>query len=140
MADTIKASFHGVQDVRKDLESVRLGLGRELSALLRSGVDSVARKTSGLTPRGPGPQSLRDNLPHVAETISGVAIPTGVAVVSSHPAAPVLEYGGTISPRGVPITISQHAMAHRAGDAELPRLERDLTARVDALLRAHGLA
>lgn len=140
MADTIKAGFQGIQDVRRDLESVRLGLGRELTAVLRSEGDTLARKTSGLTPRGPGPQSARDSLPHVADTISGAALPGGVAIVSSHPAAPVLEYGGTIAPRGVPITIRQHAMAHRGGEQDLGRLESEVSRRVNALLTAHGLA
>lgn len=140
MASTIKASLEGTVEIRRDLESVRLGLGRELTALLRSEGDVIARRTVPLTPVGPGPQSPRDNLPHVASTISGAAIPSGVAVVSSHPAGPVLEYGGTIAPRGTPITIKQHAMAHKAGELDLPRLESEVSRRVNALLAAHGLA
>jgi hypothetical protein len=139
MAGEVTAAFQNIGEVRRDLDSVSLGLGRELAALLRSDVATVARKTSSLTVRGPGPRSLHDNLPHVAETITGVSIPTGVAVVSSHPGAGVLEYGGTISPRGVPIKIDEHGMAHAAGEAELPGLERRLTQRIDALLAAHGL-
>lgn len=140
MAQTIHAAFQGVTDVRNDLESVRLGLGKELTAVLRSEGDTVAREAAGLTPKGPGPQSARDNLPHVADTITGAALPTGVAIVSTHPAAPVLEFGGSISPRGHLIRFPQHAMAHKAGEADLPRLEAAVTRRIDALLVAHGLA
>lgn len=139
MADTIKASFQDTTGVRRDLESVRLGLGRELNAILRDAGDTVARKAKPLTPRGPGPRSAGDNLPHIADTISGAALPTGAAVITSHPAGPVLEYGGTISPRGHPITFEAHAMAHKAGEAQLPRVERDVTRRIDDLLRTHRL-
>ncbi len=140
MAHTIRAAFHGVAEVRRDLESVRLGLGKELTAVLRGEGDPVARETAVLTPTGPGPQSAKDNLPHVAATISGAALPNGVAVVATHPAAPVLEFGGSISPRGHLIRFPSHAMAHKAGEAALPRIEAAVTRRIDALLIAHGLA
>lgn len=139
MADTIRAGFQDIPDVRRDFESVKAGLGRELTALLRSEADTVARATKPFTPLGPGPTSAKDNLPHIADTISGAALPTGAAVVTTHPGGPVLEYGGTISPRGHPITFKQHAMAHKAGEAQLPRLERDVTQRINDLLRTHGL-
>ncbi len=135
----VTAGFQDVGDVRRDLESVRLGLGRELTALLRSSGDSVARKTGTLTPRGPGPQSVKDNLPHIGSTMVAVATTTGVAVATTHPGGAVLNFGGTISPRGVPITFERHLMAQKAGEAELPGLERDVTRRVNDLLAAHGL-
>lgn len=139
MADTIKAAFQDTAEVGRDLESVRLGLRRELNDVLRGAGDIVARKAKALTPRGPGPQSEKDNLPHIGATLSGAALPTGIAVVSSHPAAAVLEYGGTISPKGHPITFKQHAMAHKAGEAEIPRLVPAVRQRIDDLMRTHGL-
>lgn len=139
MASTIRASFQGVGDVRADLESVKLGLARELTAVLRGEGDAIARDAKPLTPLGPGPQSARDALPHIADTLSGAATATGLAIVSSHPGAGVLEYGGTIAPRGHPITFEAHAMAHKAGEAALPDIESEVSQRINALLAAHGL-
>ena len=139
MADTIRADFQNITETRRDLNSVELGLGRELSGPLRRGADGIATKAGPFTPRGPGPQSSRDVLPHIGDTILGAAFGSGAVVVSTHPGAPVLEYGGTISPKGYPIVFPSHAMAHKAGEAELPRIESEITLQINALLTRHGL-
>jgi hypothetical protein len=140
MASTLKASFQNVQDVRADLESVQLGLGRELSAVIREAGQPLAQRAAALTPRGPGPRSPRDNLPHVAETIIASPIATGVQVVSTHPAAGWLNFGGTIRPhRNQPIRIPGHGMGEKAGEQLIGRVEQRLSERIDALLRTHGL-
>jgi hypothetical protein len=149
MSDTIRAHFVGVDEIRRDLDAVQLGLGRAVTQALRDNAAIVAGRTATLTPRGPGPRQRRDGvatddaLPHMADTMRGATEGGSLLVTSSHPAAALFEYAGqgtaTISPRGGPITIHRRAMAHRAGEQLLPKLERDITARIDALTSAHGL-
>jgi hypothetical protein len=140
---TLKAQFQDVQGVIKDLDSVALGLGRKVTEILRSEVQPLVGATRALTPVGPGPRGTKDRLPHMRDTITGGAIPSGMAIRSSHPAAAIFEYAGsgtaTIQPRGVPITIRRVAMAHRAAEAQLPRIERDAAMRIGELLSQHGL-
>lgn len=140
MPSTIRAGFQNVGEVRRDLDSVQLGLGRSLTEVLREESGPLAQLTRQLTPRGPGPQSPRDNLPHVADTIIGNATATTLTIQSTHPASGWLEWGGTIEPRrGQRITIRGHGMAHRAGELKLDELAASLIRRIDALLRQHGL-
>lgn len=139
MADQITAKWDGLAEIRKDLESVQLGLGRSLNAIIREIGGPVAREASANTPTGPGLRPPSDVVPHMAGTIKAATISNGIAIVSSHPGAGVLEYGGTIAPRGTPFTIESRAMAHKAGEAELPRIESEVTQRINALLAAHGL-
>lgn len=140
MAQTVRVSAQGLRETQRDLDAVSLGLGRELARVMREGADSVLPAARSFTPYGPGPQGGRDNLPHIRDTLSARATATTATIVSSHPAGPVHEYGGRIAPMGVPITIRQSAMAHRAGEQELPRLERELVSAIDALTAKHGLA
>jgi hypothetical protein len=131
-----------VREVRRDLESVDVGLGRELGAIRRDAADLVARRATRLAPRGPGPiagaRHPDDRLPHLADTIAGKVS----GVFSSHPGAIVHEHGGTIAPRGPrvqTIRIPRSAMAHRAGVQMAARVEDLMADRVDALLKTAGL-
>ena len=143
MADTIRATVHSLKEVRQDLDSVSLGLSRAITAMLRDNAQIVAGRTATLVDRGPGPRGPRDPLPHIADTIGAQVTGTSMLITSEHPAAPVFEWAGqgqaTIAPRGVPITITRRAWAHKAGEQTLDRIERDLTSRIDDLIRAHGL-
>lgn len=145
MASTVTARFEDIQEVRRDLESVRIGLGREITEILREEANPLAARAAALTPRGPGPRGDKDALPHIADTITGAATATGMAIVSMHPAAPIFEFAGhegtgaTIAPRGVPIVIwPARRMAGRAGDEQLPQVERRVDERIGALLHRHG--
>jgi hypothetical protein len=116
--------------LRQDLEALQIGLGRELTALKRSAAETLARSTRANTPLGPGPQSPHDALPHIRDTITARA----AGVVSTHPAALVHEFGGTIAPRGVPIRIPRREMAARALRENATQIERDLAAAVERLI------
>lgn len=145
MASTIKAEFAEIADLRHDLESISVGLGTQLTKVLREEAQPVAARTIQLTPVGPGPRGTKDILPHVKDTIRGIATPTGMAITTTHPAGPILEFAGhegmgaTISPKGVPIVIwPARKMAERAGQEKLPAVERAVGDRIDQLLTRHG--
>ena len=124
-------------DLRKDLDSVELGLGKLLTSALDRLAETAADRTQELWKRGPGPRpnakNKNDRLPHIADTIAGKGYATYAAVTSDHPAAPVQEYGGTIAPRGVDIHFPAHEYAHRAAEQVMDRLEAQLDDEANAL-------
>lgn len=143
MGITIRASFPNAPKVRRDLKMIEAGVGREVTAAFRAAGGVVAARTAALTPRGPGPRprakNPNDRLPHVADTIRAGTKGKAITVRSTHPAAPVLEFGGTIAPRGVPINFRAREMAQTAGQRTVADLEQELERQLDALLRRHGL-
>lgn len=140
MAQTIRASFLGADELARDLEAVSFGLERVVGGAIAAAAAPIAGQARRNTPIGPGPRGPRDRLPHIASTIYAQPAGSGASIVSTHPAAPVFEHGGTIAPRGAPIRIRQVAMAHRAGEQQLAQLSRDATDRLDRLAAEHGLA
>lgn len=131
---TVTVQTPDLKELRADLESAALGLGREVSKVKRDAADEIAKAARPLTPRGPGPIAGRKNpsdaLPHIADTIKGSAR----GVVSDHPAALVTEFGGTIRPRGSDIQIHAAHMAEKAGDAKVRDVERQMQQDVERLL------
>ncbi len=135
MAATLRAKGFGGRELARDLESVKAGLSRELTAMKREAAELVATGARGNMRYGPGPRLAAknpndDRLPHIRDTISGQAR----GVVSSHPAAKVWEFGGTIAPSGAPIQIPRLEMAQRAGRDRQDDIERLMADRVEDLL------
>lgn len=138
MASTLRVPLTvDLGDLFQELQSVELGLGKVLKAALKDAGDLAARRTAELFPRGPGPQSAKDNLPHIADTITGYATQSYAQVVSDHPAAPVINFGGTISPRGVEIFFPTKLYAQQAGEQVLPQIQERLQGEIDRLTAEH---
>lgn len=137
------------RELRKDLEALSAGLGRELDAVWRDVSAPLASETRRLAPYDPAHRADRsDDLPHIRDTIAVRVTAATAAIVSDHPAAPVWEWTGHIEPRGTRIDIpppegpnaNRGGMAHKAFDAVAPRIEADLGRRLEQLLRKHNLA
>lgn len=62
----------------------------------------------------------------------------GASVSSNLPQAGVHEFGGTISPRGVPITIKRSRMLGRAVEKDTAHIERELEALFEQVARSAG--
>lgn len=143
MADAIRAEIgrRDLAEFRRDLESVKIGLGREVAAALRDSMRPVVTLAAQLAPYDPKHRADRkDNLGHIRDSLTAAVLSNGAAIVSSHPAAVVHEYGtgvGSIAPQGVPIRIRQSAFAHRAGERNLSEFERRIEQHVDALVARH---
>lgn len=126
----LRSQVLGGPELRRDLEALQVGLGRKLTDLRRWAADELARTTAGNTPLGPGPQSARDNLPHMRDVTVGRA----AGVVAFHPGALPTEFGGTIRPRGTAIQIPARHQASRALQAEFARVEQMLERQMDELV------
>jgi hypothetical protein len=142
VAITLRVSSRDVRELRLDLESVAVGAERQIAGVRREAAELVARVVRPLTPVGPGPilgaKHPDDRLPHIRDTIAARAS----GVISTHPAAVVHEFGGTITPRGArvqTIRIARAAMAQRAADRSGARVEALLERRFEELLAQAGL-
>lgn len=134
----LAAGFDNLSDTRASLDAISDGLGRALAEGITQDAQSLLATTKALTPYGPGPYPGADPdsggaLPHVRDMLSVVVAGGTIALVSQHPAGAVLEYGGTIKPRGVAITFKAHAMARRAAVAQLPEIERAVEQRIERM-------
>jgi hypothetical protein len=143
MAGTVRIGTAGIdtRSLQQDLESVQVGLGRQVGDMMLAASVPVVRAARGLTPFDPLHRADRkDHLGHIRDSLSLIKRgPQTAAVVSSHPGAVVHEYGGQIAPRGTPITIKSALMAHRAADQQQAAIERYVATGVDRLMRQHGL-
>lgn len=130
-----------LRDVRADLESVRLGLGREVTLALLAAGQPVLQAARAQTPLGPGRDGEKGDhrLEHIRDSLKLEVRGRILKITSSHPGAAVLNYGGTITPHGVRITFPQRLMGLKAGEQELPALEADLGRRIEQLLERNGL-
>lgn len=138
----------GDQAVYADFEAVALGLGRDINAAIRAAAQVVVRAIPQFTPYDPEHRTDRkDKLGNLRDSFRATGInATAAGITSSHPAAGVHEYGGTIAPRtngvtgqGADIAIKPSAMAYKAGQQQAGAYEALVTAAVDRLLRQHGL-
>lgn len=145
----------GIRDVYRDLEALQPGLEVALTHALAHGAELIADVARTFTPVGPGPeggQNPNDQLPHVFETIRGEAAGMTGRVLSDHPAAGLLEFGGTIAPAvsggtkiarlthpGAIIRFGEHAMVRRGAAEQLDRVEADIRLTIDRLLVSHDL-
>jgi hypothetical protein len=140
MADTFRIYARSdTRELRKDLEAVQLGLGKELDLALAESVAPIAIRARELAPYDPNHRDDRkDKLPHLRDTIAP-RIGPGTAQVVADVRGPVWEYGGHIEPRGVRIQIPRRQMAHRALDEKAAEVERALDTRLERLLTLHNL-
>lgn len=149
MADTIRLPVGvDVAELRRDLESVEVGLDKLVTEALREAGTTVVRATPPFAPFDPDHDFKRkDGLPHLRETFSARVLGGRTATIgTTHPGGQVHEYGGTIAPRthgvtrqGADIKIKPSRMAHKAADKVAPQLEQDLARRLQRLVREHNL-
>lgn len=144
MASTVRIASGDLRELRRDLDAVEVGLGREVSKALLSAAEpmlatAVAGAPFDATHRGWKGRDVEDDPGHLRESLHLQPTPYGVALYTTHPGGAVHEYGGTIAPKGHPFTIKRSAFAETAGETHAGRLERRAEDSVDDLLRRHNL-
>jgi hypothetical protein len=113
----------------------------KLSEALVTAADTIVRAVPAFTPYDTHHNADRkDHLGHLRDTFDARKAGAGtVAITSTHPAAPVFEFGGTIRPKGAPIRIKQAQMTLKAATEQAPVFQRQLEAKVERLLARHNL-
>lgn len=142
MPSTIRLSISDLREIRADLEAVEDGLGAAVDRAILQVAAPVLGRAERLAPYDSthrGHRGSDEDPGHIRDSLHMRPTPYGAALYSTHPGAPVHEYGGTIAPKGTPFFIPPQAYALTAGESHADALERKATVEVDRLLRHHDL-
>ena len=130
LVDSVRIDVEGLGQFRRDLRAIGgPPLVRELREVLKHAAEIAARQASVLAPRKTG-RLARSYRPFTRGNTAGVR--------SRLPYAGVIEFGGTISPKGTPIDIRRYEPVTRAVEQRADAVEAELAAGFDDLARAHG--
>lgn len=119
----------GLTDFRRDLERVEPELDRELRKELRRSVIAVAATAAQIAPKVSGTLA-RSYRPFVLQKSAGIR--------SNVPYAPVIEYGGSISPRGTEIRFAQRLPVTTAVERHADRVVDQFGDAVETAARRAG--
>lgn len=108
----------GLRDFRRDLKRLQPLIAKELTGELRDISQPVVIRAASLAPRLTG---------ELARSLRVSVQQRGVSIYSTLPQAPVLHWGGTIRPRGVPITFPRTEFISRAVEEHADRLLDDVS-------------
>lgn len=150
MALILKARFrHDLEELRRDLDSVEVGLGKLVSEVGKKKLAPLVAEVQGLMPFDPqhrgwpaGDEGKPDSEDpgHIRDSVKGGSSATRFNVYTTHPGGPWHWWGGTIRPKGHPITIRPEAAP---GTDFVSKVEHDVVDSIDdaldGLLRRHGL-
>lgn len=121
MAQDFAVNVEGLAEFRRDLRRLDHEAGDEVRETLEHGAEIVAVQAALLAPRRTGA---------LAASYRAYTRGNRVGVRSPLPYAGVIEFGGTISPRGTPFLIQRSAPVRRAAlrqaDAMVHELERGI--------------
>jgi hypothetical protein len=129
VAKDFEVHTEGLRDFRRDLKHLDPQLDKELRVELREAVGKVTAQAALLAPRRTGALA-RSYRPFVMQRSAGVR--------SRLPYAPVIEYGGTIRPRGVPILIQRSQPVTRAVERQTEQIVSEFADAVDRAARKAG--
>ena len=129
MAGDIRIGVDGLAQLRRDLRRLQPEALKEVRGALKDGAEVVARASGPLAHHRTGTLA------------AGYRAGTGgnTAFVRNRvPYAAVHEFGGTIAPKGTPITIRANPAIHRAFDAKADRVIDIVGDGIEAVARRNG--
>lgn len=127
MADLVRVE--GLREFQRDLKRLEPETAKLLRADIRAVGGRVAAEAQAAAPRRSGAY---------ARSIRPYVTVRGVSVGSRLPYAGVVHWGGTISPRGVPIVFPARPVISEAVDRNTDRLVNELGDAVEQAARRTG--
>jgi phage gpG-like protein len=127
MADAIK--LEGFREFSRDLRKLEPAVAKELRADIKVAAGKVATAAQANAPRLTGAY---------ARSIRPYVTARGASVGSRLPQAGLLHFGGTIRPRGVPITFQARPVVSEALDRQTDQIVEDLGDSIDRAARSVG--
>ncbi len=127
MADAVRTP--GLREFRRDLKKLEPLVERELRADIKAVAGRVASEAQAAAPHRTGAY---------ARSIRPYVTAKGASVGSRLPQAGVLHFGGTIRPRGVPITFPPRPVVSQALDRMTDRIVEELGDAVEKAARSVG--
>ena len=119
----------GLADLRRDLRRLDQEALKEIRGALKDAADVVARDAATLAPRRTG-RLAASYRPFTSGNVAGVR--------SRLPYAGVIEFGGTIRPRGVPIEIRRYEPVTRAVERQRDRVVEQVADGIEAAAKRTG--
>ena len=129
MAKDFDVNVGGLRDFRRDLKRLDRDLPKELNKEIKQVVGKVAVEASLTAPRKSGALA-RSYKPFTRGNVAGIR--------SALPYAGVIEYGGTISPKGAPITIRKFEPITRAVERRRDQLVEDVGDAIESVSHRAG--
>ena len=129
MAKNFAVNTTGLREFRRDLRRIDAEVDKELRVELREAVGTVAAQAAATAPRRTG---------RLAASYRPFANLRTAGVRSRLPYAGVIEYGGTIRPRGTPIEIRRYAPITGAIKQHTERIVEQFGDAVDRAARNTG--
>jgi hypothetical protein len=148
VAESVYVEMPQLRGLLSDIAAVDRDLARQVRQAIHDGAEPILAMAKRGAPydaahrgwegwdsswRSKDPGHLRDSL--YLQKTSG----TTVNLRSTHPGAEAHHWGGTIAPRGTPITIRGNDFATRAGKANVSRVSEYIEREIYRLLVQHNL-
>jgi len=125
----------GLRELIRDLRRIDKELGRAATTHLRKIARETRDEAARRAPVGKRQKPARERL-HRSYRYS--VTQRGASVYTISPYGAVHEFGGTIKPRGVPITIPRRRMIYGAIDARREGIEEELGGLLDVIAATNG--
>lgn len=125
----IEVTVAGLRELRRDLRRLEPEVDKELRLRIKAAAGKVAVEAAALAPRRTGALA-RSIRPYVSGARASIA--------STLPYAPVVHWGGTIRPRGVPITFKRTEFISRAAARQADQLADEIGDGIEAAARRAG--
>jgi phage gpG-like protein len=119
----------GLRDFRRDLKKTDAEAAKALQKELKEAVGRVSIEAAATAPRKSGALA-RSYRPFTRGNIAGVRSPL--------PYAGVIEYGGSISPKGTPITIRKFEPITRAVERRKDAIVEDIGDAIESAAKRAG--
>jgi phage gpG-like protein len=129
MAQEFDVRVDGLAKFRRDLKELDKELPKALQKELKEAVAKVSVEAAATTRRKTG-ELARSYRPFTRGNVAGVR--------SKLPYAGVIEFGGTISPKGTPITIRKYEPITRAVERRKDELVEDIGDAIESAAKRAG--
>jgi phage gpG-like protein len=120
---------HGVKEFQRDLRRMQPEVAKELRQEIKAGAGPILASARLSAPKLSGT---------LARSIKLSVTARGVSIYSTVPYAPVVHWGGTISPRGVDITFARTEFITKSVEARADELVDDIGDSVERVAERLG--
>lgn len=129
MAGDIELEVRGLREFRRDLRRIDPEVDKELRTSIRQSADRIRAEAASVAPYRSGAlsRSLRISVTQ-----------RSASIYSTLPYAPVVHWGGTIEPKGVPIKFRRTEFISKAVERGADQLAEDIADGVERAARRTG--
>lgn len=121
--------IEGLRDLRRDLRAISNEAAKDVQAVIKRAVSRVAEEAARQAPKQSGALAASYK-PFTSGNLAGVR--------SRLPYAPIVEFGGTIAPKGAEIRFDRRLIVTRAAEREADKVVKEIGDGIEASAKRHG--